>query len=72
MKEIKGDTNRWKDIPCSCTGSQYCQNNYTTKGNLQIQCNLYEITNGVFHRNITEYSKICLEAQMTQNRQSHI
>ena len=20
MKEIKDDTNRWRDIPCSCTG----------------------------------------------------
>ena len=27
--------------------NQYCQNDYTTKGNLQIQCNPYEITNGI-------------------------
>ena len=38
MKEITEDTNRsmfmdWK--------YQYCQNNYTTQGNLQIQCNPY-------------------------------
>ena len=30
--------------------NQYCENDYTTKCNLQIQCNPYQITNGIFHR----------------------
>ena len=30
--------------------NQYCQNDYTTQGNLQIQCNPYQITSGTFHR----------------------
>ena len=30
--------------------NQYCENDYTTQSNLQIQCNLYQITNGIFHR----------------------
>ena len=30
--------------------NQYCQNDHITQGNLQIQCNLYQITNGIFHR----------------------
>ena len=30
--------------------SQYCENDYTTKGNLEIQCDPYQITNGIFHR----------------------
>ena len=30
--------------------NQYCQNDYTTQDNLQIQCNFYEITNCIFHR----------------------
>ena len=47
MKEIKDDTNRWKDIPCSWIGRiDYCQNNYTTQGNLQTQYNPYQITSG--------------------------
>ena len=51
MKEIKGDTNRWKDNTMFLDGqNQYCQNDYTTQGNLQIQCNPYHITNGIFHR----------------------
>ena len=27
----------------------YCENDYTTQRNLQIQCNPYQITNGIFH-----------------------
>ena len=30
--------------------NQYCENDYTTKCNIQIQCNPYQITNGIFHR----------------------
>ena len=36
----------WKD--------QYYQNDYTTQGNLQIQCNPYQITSGIFHRTRTK------------------
>ena len=28
--------------------NQYCENDYTTKCNLQSQCNPYQITNGIF------------------------
>ena len=28
--------------------NQYCGNDYTTQSNLQIQCNPYQITNGIF------------------------
>ena len=30
IKEIKEDTHRWRNIPCSWTGNQYCGNDYTT------------------------------------------
>ena len=30
--------------------NQYCENDCTAKCNLQIQCNPYQITNGIFHR----------------------
>ena len=29
--------------------NQYCENDYTTKGNLQIHCDPYQITDGIFH-----------------------
>ena len=30
--------------------SQHCENDYTTQSNLQIQCNPYQTTSGIFHR----------------------
>jgi len=33
--------------------NQYCQNNYTKQGNLQVQCDPYQITNSIFHRSRT-------------------
>ena len=42
MKEIKDDTNKWRNIPCSWIGkNQCCENDSTTQSNLQIQCNPY-------------------------------
>jgi len=34
--------------------NQYCENDCTTKCNLQIHCNPYQIANGIFHRTRTE------------------
>ena len=51
---------------------QYCQNDYTTtQGNLQIQCNPYQITNGVFHRTRKKLFSVCMETQKTPNSQSN-
>ena len=52
--------------------NQYCQNDYTTQGNLQIQCNPYQITKDILHRTRIEYFKICIETQETMNSQSNI
>ena len=30
--------------------NQYCENDYTTKCNLHIPCDLYQSTKGIFHR----------------------
>ena len=43
--------------------NQYCENDYTTQGDLQIQCNPYQITNGIFHRTRTKTFKICMKTQ---------
>ena len=51
--------------------NQYHQNEYATQGNLQIQCNPYQITNGIFHRTTTKHFKICMEREKTLDSQSN-
>ena len=51
--------------------SQHYQNDCTTQGNLQIQCNPSQTTKDIFHRTQTKYFKVCLEEQKTQNSQRH-
>ena len=50
MKEIEDHTNRWRDSMFLYQKNQYCENDYTTQSNLQIQCNFnfYQTTNGIF------------------------
>ena len=52
--------------------NQYSENEYTTQGNLQIQCNPYQATNGIFHRGRTNNFTICMEIQKTLNSQSNL
>ena len=52
--------------------NQYCENDYTTQSNLQIQCNPYQITNGIFYRTRTKTLKICMETQKILNSQSYV
>ena len=52
--------------------NQYCQNDYTTQSNPQIQCNPYQATNGVFHRTRTNNFAICMETQKMLNTQSNL
>ena len=32
--------------------NQYCENDYTIQSNLQIQCNPYQVTNGIFFKEL--------------------
>ena len=52
--------------------NQYCENEYNTKCNLQIQCDPYQITSGNFHRTTTKNFTIHMETQMTTNSQSSL
>ena len=76
MKEIKDDTNRWRDIPCSWIGRinivKMTIVQIHTQSNLQIQCNPYQITNGIFHRIRTKNFQICMETQKTLYSQSNL
>ena len=52
--------------------NQHCENDYTTQSNLQIQCNPYQTTKGIFHRTRTKNFPICIEIQKTLNSQSNL
>ena len=53
-----------------CRKNRYCENDYTTKCNLQIQCcDPYQITNGIFHRTRTKNFTIHMETQNTPKSQ---
>jgi len=52
--------------------NQYCENDYTTKLNLEIQCNPYQITNCIFHTTRTKNFTIHMETQKTLNSQSSL
>ena len=47
--------------------NQYCENDYTTQSNLQIQCNPYQTTNDILPRIKTKNFTMCMETQKTPN-----
>ena len=52
--------------------NQYCENDYTTKRNLQIQYNPYQITNGIFHKTRAKNFTILIETQKTMKNHSNL
>ena len=71
MKEIKKDTNRCRYTLFLDRKNQYSENEYTTQSNLQIQCNPYQDTKGIFHRARTNNFTICMEIKKTSNSPSN-
>ena len=52
--------------------NQCCQNDYTTQGNLQIQYNIYQVTDSIFYRIRTKIFIIYMEIQKPLNSQSNL
>ena len=52
--------------------NQYCENDYITQCNIQIQCDPYQITNGFFHRTRTTNFTIYMKTQKTLSSQSSL
>ena len=50
--------------------NQYCENDYITKCNLQIQCDPYQIINGIFQKTRTKHFTIHMETKKTPNTQT--
>ena len=59
-------------IPISWVGRINIVKITTRKPNLQIQCNPYKITKGIFHRTRPKTFTIHTETQMTLNSQSSL
>ena len=57
MKEIKDDITDGEIFPIPGQAESIFESDYTTKCNLQIQCNPYKIINGIFHRTRTKVSQ---------------
>ena len=60
VKETEDDTHSWKDVPCSCITT--INTVKTIQGNLQIQCEPYQNTNGVSCRTRTNGFKFYMES----------
>ena len=52
--------------------NQYSENEYSIQSNLQIQCNTYQATNGIFQRTTTNNFTIYMEIQKTSNSQGNL
>ena len=51
---------------------QHFENDSTTQSNLQMQCNPYQTTNGIFHRSRAKNFTICMGNKKTPNSQSNL
>ena len=69
MKEIKEDTNRWRNIPCSWIGRI---NRVKMTAVPKEIYRLSGITNVIFHRTRTKIFTIHMETQKTPNSQSNL
>ena len=72
MEEIKDDTNRWRNIPCS-----YIRRISIVKMTILPKAiyrfkQPYQATSGIFHRTRTNNFTISMEIQKTLNSQSHL
>ena len=61
MKEITDDTKMERYTMFLDWKNQHQENDCTTQSDLQIQCNPYQTTNGIFHRTRTKNFAIYME-----------
>ena len=71
MKEIKKDTNKWRNIPCSWIRRINIVK-MSILPNAIYRFNPYQATNDIFHRARTNNFTSCMETQKTSNSQSNL
>ena len=73
MKEMKQDTNRWRNIQCSWIRRiNIVKMSILPKPIYRIQCNPYQATNNIFHKARTNNFTVRMEIQKTSNSQSNL
>ena len=73
MEEIKHDTNRWRDIPCSWIGRiNILKMTILPKQSTDSMQFLSNKQCFFFHRTRTKFFTICMETQKTLNSQSNL
>ena len=73
MKEVKNDTNRWSDIPCSWIGRvNIVKMTILPKAIYRFNTIPIKLPMAFFYRTGTKILKICMETQKTPNSQSNL
>ena len=73
MKELKEDTNRWRNIPCSWIGRiNIVKMSILLKAIYRFNAIPYQATSSIFHKARTNNFTICMEIQKTLKSQSNL